>query len=673
MKAGLNLIDNFLWETFEIDWRTNIRKNAKNLEQEAHENPKFDELVKNYSLNLHFINRMKRDPGFKQYLIKEIENDDEVIVKLNNYIDVIERKYIGNSFNSLFNLDKFDAGSTNIELDKNLAYDFGTYKQKGAKDHKEIKIEFLKRRLQIAELEKKYDEKIAVESLLSEIENGFIGCYDLFQKNNFYQKKLTRTHNLLNSKGTRYIVENLSSFDIYLERNDSTTLNFIPEPESKLIHSILQTHPVKPQLEKKSIDRYAKFALNCLDICFVLWFESKNENQKLSILNCDYEFSLTDPDITRFVNLHGKQELVNLTTALYNSNYFFEAKMLYQYLYNDAETDAEKRVYISNGAVCCREIGEYDLAIHNHLDEYRMICEAEDELKDLITIFDGTIIGSKPNPHLQDVKHLKELQRLKAISSKNIAENYLNLGDEEKAGEYLNQVFDIAEEMDKELKINLYFNVACAYRRTHKNIEEFNLLKECQSLLKNIEDNDYKKKTEDDIYSRLKLYEAHNEGSLSENKGDILEELVFRDKVTFAEKFIEKADKLFGTFQFARAINYFKRANEILESNDLNFSIARCYFYLYLQNIGKKEKSRRIEHLINTKKYLAGIKSQDLLKRVNKDALLLRGFTSIVDGIETRDKVFLAIGVEQLKKYVMFIYSINSDTHDYIMASLKNW
>ena len=74
MKAGLNLIDNFLWETYEIDWRTSIRKHASSLEEETSDKAKLEDLIKGYSLNLHFINRMKRDPGFEQYLIKEIEN-----------------------------------------------------------------------------------------------------------------------------------------------------------------------------------------------------------------------------------------------------------------------------------------------------------------------------------------------------------------------------------------------------------------------------------------------------------------------------------------------------------------------------------------------------------------------------------------------------------------------
>lgn len=669
MKAGLNLIDNFLWETFEIDWRTNVRRNARNIEEEKIDESKLDLLIKKYSLNLQFINRMKRDPGFKQYLITEIENDDEIIVKLKNYVNDIERKYIGNSFDSLFNLDNIDTSSANTEFDTNLEYDFETCEHEEKTNHKETKLAFLKNRLQIAKAKNDLDEKVSVESLLFEVENGFIGCYDLFHKNTPYQKSINTSHSSLNSRSIKYAAENLKSSDIYLERNASTYLRYLPELELELVHKILQLHPTKPQVEKISINKYAKFVLDCLDVSFVLWFESKDEQQKLSILNCNYEFTLNDSDIHKFINFHGAQELAKLTQILYHQNYFFECKILFEHLWNVFELNGDKRTYVSNMAVCCREIGEYKLAIRGHLEENKLICEAEKELEDIFLAFNGTIIDLKSN-QVPNIPELKELQRLKAISFKNIAENYLYLGDEEKAEEYLSQAFEIAEKLGIKYKINLYFNAACAYRRNYKNSEEYSYLLKCKSLMESLEDREFKKSIEESIYERLDEYKKYTKNNLSENKKNSLNKIGLEDRYHFANKFVEKGYEFINTFQFSKAIVYFKRANQILESTYLNYAIVQCYFYLYLQEKEQQNRDKLLELLACTKKYFGEIKPNELFKKINKNLFLLAGFTIIAEGIETHNSQIIAVGVGFLKKHIHFIYSINSDNHDDILASL---
>ncbi|KKH92337.1 hypothetical protein EO95_02810 [Methanosarcina sp. 1.H.T.1A.1] len=429
-------------------------------------------------------------------------------------------------------------------------------------------------------------------------------------------------------------------------------------------------HPTKPDINRESIDRYAKFVQDSLNISYVMWFESKDEHQKLSILNHYYEFTLNDSDIKKFISLHGEVELIKIAQLMMDYSYYFEAKKLYEFLCEQSVSEGEKSVYLSNMAFCCREIGDYDSAIHNHLEKYRMICEAEDELKDIHTAFYGSNFDSKNN-QVPNISELKEILYFKAISAKNIAESYLHKGNEEKFQEYLSYFYEIADKLETDVKINLYFNIASTYRRVYKNKEEYNTLLKCKSLLEEKEDNEIKKLITEKIDIRLKEYTVYVECSSSKKDDNAFEKLILQDKRTFSEKFIEKGNELFGTFQFAKAVAYFKRANEILESNDLNFNIARCYFYLYLLNIKNEDESKRIDYLINAKNCLAGIESQDLIKAVNKDALLLRGFTFIADGIETREIGFMAIGREHLKKYIMFIYSIKSETHEYILPSLK--
>lgn len=494
MKAGLNLIDNFLWETFQIDWRTNIRKKAKNIEEIASTKSNLDKLIKIYALNLQFINRMDRDPGFKQYLLKEIESNNEVIVNLKNYIGGIERKYIGNSFDSLFNLDKIDSNSANLELDRNLKYSFGAQNQKRTKSNNKIRVEFLRNRLKIAELENNLDEKIAIESILMEYKEKFIGCYDLFQKNKSFQKASSKSHNFLNSKGIKYIAENLVFFDVYLEKKNSTILKWIPEPDYSLIHKFSQIHPVKPEINKESINKYGKFCTDSLKISFILWFESKSEEQKLSILNREYEFYVDKNDLKRAIDLHGILKVITISDNLYKANYFFEAKILYEYI--------------------------------------------------------------------------------------------------------------------------------CKYE-------------------------------------------------IIDKKRDFFQELNLTNKLDVAGKLVDNAEELFGSFQFTKAINYLKRANEVLDSADLNSRIAHCYFYLYLESLNTNEQSKSVECLKCAKKYWGEIQTKDLHKPINKDTVLLAGFCLIAEGLEAGNRTVFEAGIKTLKQHIMFIYLLNSDNHDDIFPTLK--
>ena len=659
MKSGMNLFNHFLWENFEVEWRKEIRLKAIPAGYNFTNHSVDDEIIKTYALNLHFINRFESDPGFKQYLINQIENDDETFVRLEQYIESLKEKYIGNTFDSLFSLDKYDANSIKNELDKTLEYNHENYV-----DYNEIKAKFLKNRLEIAEAENNCDEVIAIKSLIFKIENKLFGMYDLFQKNIPYQRKVSEAHNMLNSKGIRYIAENLSSFDVYLKGTKSTILRYLPEPEKKLISRIFRLHPSKLELTQDSIEKYAKFVLDSLKISFVLWFEKKKEDEKISILSTEYEFILDDSEINKFVEIHGMSKLSILTLRLYKSNYFFEAKTLYEYLLKNTANDAVKRANLSNCALCYREIGDYKLALQKHLQEYEILCESENERKDIFIGFHGV----EP----QNDSILNNLRRSKAIALKNIGENYLYLGDVKTAKENFNEAIEIVEEMSNEYKVNIYFNLACVHKRNYNYTDEHNFLLKCVDLLKKIPNNEGKKSTKEAITNRLKIHaKCFDSYSSNNDKNNCLKKLEMREKFDHANRIIDIGNRLFDTFQFSKSINYYKRANQILESDDLNFRISYCYFTLYLQNISNQDHSKRVEYLNNAKKYLAGINPKNLLKSNNKYALLLKAFTYIGDSLEMGDKKPLLIGFEGLKKHILLMYSINSKNHDDIIPSLR--
>lgn len=658
MKAGMNLFNHFLWENFEVEWRKEIRESA-NLVDSDHENDSInDGTVAVYALNLHFINRFEKDPGFKQYLINQIENDDEIIVSLGQYIETLKRTYIGNTFGSLFNLDKIGTNSIKTELDTTLEYE-----SENDVNHNEIKIKYLKNRLEVAEAENNLDEAIAIKSLISQLENNPIGMYDLFQKDIPYQRKLLKGHNILNSKHIRYIAENLSSFDLYLKGTGSTNLCYLPEPNQKLIYRILQLYPLEAELTHDSVEQNAKFILDSLNISFVLWFEKKNEKEKLSILNTEYEFVLDDFEINKFADFHGRSKLIGLTKILYDTNYFFEAKALYEYLLKNAENNVEKRIFLSNYSVCYREIGQYKLAIQSHSQEYNMLCESENEAKDLFIGLYGFIPKNDPT--------FNDLRRSKAIALKNIGENYLYLSDEDNAREKFDEAIEIVKAMDNEYKLNIYFNLACAYQRNYNYVEENYLLVKCVDLLKKISDNELKT-IKEDVINRLKKHaKCFDMPSSNTDKNTCLKELEMRERYTHANKIIDIGNMLFDTFQFSRSIDYYKRANQILESDYLNYKISYCYFTLYLQNITNNNTTIRLEYLKNSQKYLVEIDPKNWFKSNNKYVLLLRAFTYIWDGLEIKNEKSLLFGFEILKKHIMLMYSINSEKHDDILASLR--
>ncbi|MDL2260932.1 hypothetical protein LJC08_01620 [Methanimicrococcus sp. OttesenSCG-928-J09] len=440
-------VESFLWELFEIDWRSNIRK-AERIDSLNSKN-----YINKYMLNQYFIYRFYTDPGFKQFLISEIEKKPELIQNVGNYI--IHKK---TSFNDLFHLSKCNIDNKSIydnyienqieeiqsiQLDssnqlQNIQQKYSTmenvqssqilmdskifkelYQKCNFGSPEERTLNYYKNKLDYAKGEEKKDddEIIAISSLIYEHEMKVLNGYDLFKKDLIKDESI-QISPLFTSIGTKFVAENLIALNLYSYSYDYSDLNLLPQPSQEFIKKAFEYYSQKDivfpfslnvpflvgqpvsinpsdiglplnhliPVDPKSLNPHLKFITDFFKICFVLWFENLEENEKICILNQSYKLSLTDSNIDNYFNLFGKHDLSNppfnnetlkdmgkrdltdISLEIFYNGYYYEASNLFQYLFKKANSDIEKSYLLHYSSTCYTAINEYDSAIETSLE-----------------------------------------------------------------------------------------------------------------------------------------------------------------------------------------------------------------------------------------------------------------------------------------------------------------
>jgi len=621
-------VEKFLWEIYEIDWRTKIRVVER-------ENPEESEFyIRKYMLNLHFMNRFDRDPGFKQYLIDEVENNFEIVQKAGNYIE--SKK---NTFEDLFNFKKTENDENNLhnlKIDEDLNY----YKYKLEKLKNNKKTE-------------RNDEIIAIKSIISEKEKREINRYDLFQKNSILEKKHQKLH-YFNSIGVKYTAENLIALDVLFHHKKSTDLNFLPEPGKKFIENALSHYSKKVNFpftifdrhsnvpidnpNKMKVDNDFKFIWNFLKICSVLWFENKSEEQKIDILNGSYKFEITDSYIDNFVKFYGKNSLINISEVLYRLGYYMESLELYKYLLKVSENDYEKRLSLDNIATCYKEIEAYDLSIETYLNEWKSF--------------------------KKDIGGYAE-----AVIFKNIAEIHFKLNRPEQANQYLSKIVSFLKNMNENDKFGIYFNLGMMSRRLYDYQNEYKYFKLCENSYNNCRNLTFQLNQmsqfeanfdflieKEDVINKVK-----NRKTQLDSYNNNFHTLMKEEKIERATKYFEMGNIYVNTFQFEIAISYFQRVNAILNTRDGNYSISYCYYHLYLQNLNK-DRDLRNEYLDRAWYYSAHLPVKELFHETNNYLMPLNFFilnSLILEGKEGDYNLYDPYVF--FEKYVQYLNLTNDD------------
>ena len=482
--SDIIIIENFMWEAYEIIWRTEIQKKASKSKNQAF--PEFDDIVKRYTLNLYLIDRFKRDPGFKQYLIREIETDMEIRLNVINNIDHVKNYLCGDSVSWFGPSDapnieiepyNFSNTKSSIFFEKHLEI----AKSKSIFYDKKIKIDFFEKRLEIAKSKKNTDEIEALEALIYETETENTKSYDPFYKNELFKDKPS----LLTSKSKKYSTNSINCFNLYnrekippqLKSPLKSPLNLLPELNLDFMNYLLKMHHPQQFQKEKNEDftgNELKFVWDCFYLYVIYWFEKKDENQKLSILNREYEFSLGKSEILNFLECYDRSFLIDYSYSLQKSEYEIEAMELFEILFSEEyikyDSDEEKIISVFFLDECYRSVGQYDKLVQKYDSALHLIKKLENQINQ-------TQVKRKNNSYNEflnfQVLDSSKITYLKVLCLKNMAEIYDCIDEKRKRDECFKQAIQISDNLqDRRTKFFCYQIISDGYCYTN-NYDNF--------------------------------------------------------------------------------------------------------------------------------------------------------------------------------------------------------
>jgi NAD+--asparagine ADP-ribosyltransferase len=650
-----NIIENFVWESYEIIWRTEIQKVSNKSKKQS--SSKLDEIVKKYTLNLYLIDRFNRDPGFKQFLIREIESNIKAGLNIKGEIEQI--KYYLRRDSSVFNFSdtpeiKFKTYDFKY---KNSSINFGDKRFEIAKSKsiiydKEIKIDFFKKRLEIAKSKNDINEIEALESLIYETETRDIKSYDPFNKNDIFESKPS----LLTAKSKKYATTNINCFNLYLQDQLLSPLILLPELSLDLVNYLLKTyHPNTPQKEKDEdfTGNELKFVWDCFFLHVIYWFEKKDEKQKLSVLNREYYFSLEKADILNFLKIHEYSFLIEYAHSLFESRYTIEATKLFEFLseYEYLKSDDEKTILTVFLAYCYKTIGQYDTVIKKHEEALHLIEELEKKIIDNSIKPKNNKIISFFNYEILDIS---KAHFLKVFCLKNLAEIYSLMailydynGKKaygEKRDEYFNQAIQISDNLsNKSAKFLCYYFISDGYRNIQNYDNYMIFLKKANLSLPKI-------RTEE-----IKHFEKNvKERLIHKNEMDMMSTDFLIERYRKKEIKREIGEALTTQFQLSRAIEYYKQPmTSQIPDEQTDLEIGVCYLYKYLMdknNIDEKGLEKCIE---NSKKYLKQAEDEYKYKTDAEGFVqLFKGIILIAQSLELNNLQMKNEGIDVLDEYI---------------------
>lgn len=584
LKLDITTIQQFLYETYNIDFRTTAKKIIKtaNLQEKK---------TLNRHLTLYNLFQLRRckDPGFFQYVTRIVESDEDTLLSLKQYLEHIIAKHGHDQYSTLFNLDIIPQKKelTISDLKRTQPQDIDSNKfEEFINAESQASIKYFQKRYEHALKTGNYEESAAILSITHDYATYKFFIDELFQEDSIYQGFNTETNWELERK--RFIFQKIRFADIYFDNKH------IGNP---LFQALI---PISPQFLKeiskifqlKHLDTTGKnddlpfvpqkFHWDALSIASEIWFNGLSEKEKITILNKEYPFKFTSKTLDlltyQFRNLNAIYRLAN---DLYSINYHDTAIELYQFLLTKTESRAFK--HLSNDAIASsyRELGNYEGALAHY---QRALDFIDDDYGNIQS--DSFKVAT-----LTNIKNIPQYTR--AISMKNIGEMHHQLGNNSESEKWFNYVLSIAKGAPDNDKEAIFWNLAFANRRIGNFKKEHEYIIAGLSILEKSDQTDKSEKLEI-IHQRLQI--LSDQQYLTSGFSYDIKKLKELDSLPKREKFVTRAEFTYLSFQLSKAnqwlecalkikVDYFHKFRIGRTNYELgNFSIASSIFNDVIQN-----------------------------------------------------------------------------------------
>lgn len=567
-KTKSNNYQFFFWESYLIDYRKNILKAMKNNEN------KKNELLIELTLMDFFIKRIKIDPGFYGFVSKQCIDDPGIFNLLSTYLYSLfyeNGTYKTEYISKLFGLT---TDNSNIEInDLNFDYQINEMEKENSAPAELIaKLKYLSYRLKNAINTDNDNEIKIIDVLLNEYfyNRGLI--HQIFD-NGFYDGT-TYTEGW-DYESKRYAFEKIKFLEIYRRSDDndfifkSKDFTLPVEAHMAVLASLKRLPFGAADIGRLSND----YVTDLVRVCLAIWFNQKDTNEKLSILNKNYngfdyypfsgDFTKKKSDVidTLITEFGGLDELSQYLNYLITYGFIDECNLLTKLCINkkwdkkNYPYDLIRNCYYHAGdAEIYKE--KYPIALNDFFNMIKIIKKSEGDNSINLLL-----------PYLK------------------ISFIYYILPDEKLSERYFNMFFEHTKKMDKvanninytlfELKNSAQF--CCDMDMFEQEYDILILLKKFYYIFL---DNDFKIK----LHNRLKELE-----SCSTNGKISSDTLIKQKNNKLYQKYASFGEHMFYSFQFDNALFWFGKAAKIREDNNVLGWFGIIYYYN-----GNLPKSREI-------------------------------------------------------------------------------
>ena len=599
-----NIIKEFLFDTFSIDSNLRVRKKFKRCSTEEEKKELYHHVV----LKNLFLLRRYHDPGFYTFVLNQVNTNEKIKETI--------KKYVSKLITSNSNLEQDMFGEFIVEKDEPLLEkqieNPTTWphlslikKLRNFKDVNENSLYYYSKRLEFAREQGNDDEALVISQLIKDYKSGDFLGHLIFSEDKLYGDQID-SHRWLYSQN-QYILEKIKFSAHYSSSQPFSLQHLIPlvVHDSIFVKDLIGIIDGKTGSEEQymlnSLLNFNKFINDAFSVASLIWFNNYSENDKIDILNKEYSFDITDKILENyettmyglgFIRDNKDISILSLfATELYKSQFFNDAKNIWEYLLEKTTDNLTAYNYCDNLATVFREMGDFESA----LKYYEQSLELAKEL------------SQSDNPHIQQKnKHSilfkneieKELydylKRFEdkfpkydykvAIELKNVGEMYYKLGKEELGEKCFLEAEDRSSRLSPDEKDSILFNLSSANKRLNRFTEEF------RYLTKLISQGIVYPETKEQALDRLDIL---NSIEFMQPNGEFdHENLAKIEDKKKADQLLKNGTSLFHSFQFKKSMYYFEKAYEIEKLNGFNSFNSLNYIVSYSLYYGDLPKAK---------------------------------------------------------------------------------
>jgi tetratricopeptide (TPR) repeat protein len=575
MQFEKNVVEQFLWESYNIDSRRHLYKIINEADDDTRK-----EIGKHRILQDLFLLRRGRDPGFAFHVYGLINKDDKAFQSTAFYIQKLlldgsyfdenqifspctsnpklnkDRSIVDGSLKHTFHLPIYfeERGDGRVNFRMKDPVDNEKYSRK---ESTKESLEYFNQRYESALENKDEHTADAIRDLIQEYSTSYYSFDYFTKKQKFYWDSATQKKE--NYEYRKYLSENIANQDLYhkdhafSERELTGTILGLGLEEDFL--KILNNYGMEIITEDSKARYspiYIKFLMDAFSITSTIWFNSLSLKEKESLLNGVYPLN---PDkFTEYISVLNEKEKSSFLMDYLSFNMYQNGSMdivetIWVHKYENARDNSDKARCLNKLGDIYREKIEYEKAYAN----YKQSLEYTSKLP----LVDRKKSRKNDDPRLSP-------QYLHILSLLRIAEMEYILGYDD-AEKHIQEAINRINRKDIHSKISLMWNLACTYRRAGLFEKEY----DCLDILASLGE----KKREDLVDkadSRLDLMNqcVLESGMLDQNK---LYEIEQEEK---SQKLVSISNVLRNSFQFEREAMYLDTALKIHENSGIKYDIA---------------------------------------------------------------------------------------------------